>query len=658
MDVKELRDKLYEEYKDDLESCMSQYSHKFNYQDIADDVMDNVSKYFYGEINKDNILYLGSTSISIVDGKAGGVITTDGVYYLSWRFGSTVVYTYDELYRKVALEKNVSNDKWKQLVRFFDEDTLFPLMKNIALTKMLLLRSENAPIFSLKLGMVYSFIDIVSVFQKYKEENDRNRFYYKIYEAFSEPLIHEKKNIEELNFVDVICKYENIIKNYKENLKDVKIDGYHFNTQDELYRNILYWGSIFSLFVGFCVREIAVTYKDFITKIYKSIADQESLGMMSEEVNFLNNVISVFAPEEEISNWNEEVASSKEQFAVAKERFDKSKGFFERIYENITVEQWIECLSQIRMLIKDFCRDVSREKIDAVQEMIKRECELFSEDGYKKLDEIKLYEKIDKILEGMDVVISYMKGRAIDLSHQAIRQQKSMEICKDWLLNYPNNSVIIKGKHNKKLLEKVLKAQKILSEAHYTSLLQIHTVNGMSQKQFAFCQRMNASFNMVNDIRQNPPLIVIIINSFFLTGITFNLLNIEWRYLSKSPEAQIFDVLGDRRKAGIINTSKITKISYYKDVPFAMIKIDVKDNMVILPIILLEQKEAEKICKAIIEIYKSRGLFIPRVRKITLAEDEREKINRICEADGMEINNERYQKNKKDEITSFSSDSE
>ncbi|RHN10185.1 hypothetical protein [Anaerobutyricum hallii] len=658
MDVKELRDKLYEEYKDDLESCMSQYSHKFNYQDIADDVMDNVSKYFYGEINKDNILYLGSTSISIVDGKAGGVITTDGVYYLSWRFGSTVVYTYDELYRKVALEKNVSNDKWKQLVRFFDEDTLFPLMKNIALTKMLLLRSENAPIFSLKLGMVYSFIDIVSVFQKYKEENDRNRFYYKIYEAFSEPLIHEKKNIEELNFVDVICKYENIIKNYKENLKDVKIDGYHFNTQDELYRNILYWGSIFSLFVGFCVREIAVTYKDFITKIYKSIADQESLGMMSEEVNFLNNVISVFAPEEEISNWNEEVASSKEQFAVAKERFDKSKGFFERIYENITVEQWIECLSQIRMLIKDFCRDVSREKIDAVQEMIKRECELFSEDGYKKLDEIKLYEKIDKILEGMDVVISYMKGRAIDLSHQAIRQQKSMEICKDWLLNYPNNSVIIKGKHNKKLLEKVLKAQKILSEAHYTSLLQIHTVNGMSQKQFAFCQRMNASFNMVNDIRQNPPLIVIMINSFFLTGITFNLLNIEWRYLSKSPEAQIFDVLGDRRKAGIINTSKITKISYYKDVPFAMIKIDVKDNMVILPIILLEQKEAEKICKAIIEIYKSRGLFIPRVRKITLAEDEREKINRICEADGMEINNERYQKNKKDEITSFSSDSE
>lgn len=658
MDVKELRDKLYEEYKDDLESCMSQYSHKFNYQDIADDVMDNVSKYFYGKINKDNILYLGSTSISIVDGKAGGVITTDGVYYLFWRFGSTVVYTYDELYRKVALEKNVSNDKWKQLVRFFDEDTLFPLMKNIALTKMLLLRSENAPIFSLKLGMVYSFIDIVSVFQKYKEENDRNRFYYKIYEAFSEPLIHEKKNIEELNFVDVICKYENIIKNYKENLKDVKIDGYHFNTQDELYRNILYWGSIFSLFVGFCVREIAVTYKDFITKIYKSIADQESLGMMSEEVNFLNNVISVFAPEEEISNWNEEVASSKEQFAVAKERFDKSKGFFERIYENITVEQWIECLSQIRMLIKDFCRDVSREKIDAVQEMIKRECELFSEDGYKKLDEIKLYEKIDKILEGMDVVISYMKGRAIDLSHQAIRQQKSMEICKDWLLNYPNNSVIIKGKHNKKLLEKVLKAQKILSEAHYTSLLQIHTVNGMSQKQFAFCQRMNASFNMVNDIRQNPPLIVIMINSFFLTGITFNLLNIEWRYLSKSPEAQIFDVLGDRRKAGIINTSKITKISYYKDVPFAMIKIDVKDNMVILPIILLEQKEAEKICKAIIEIYKSRGLFIPRVRKITLAEDEREKINRICEADGMEINNERYQKNKKDEITSFSSDSE
>ena len=658
MDVKELRDKLYEEYKDDLESCMSQYSHKFNYQDIADDVMDNVSKYFYGKINKDNILYLGSTSISIVDGKAGGVITTDGVYYLSWRFGSTVVYTYDELYRKVALEKNVSNDKWKQLVRFFDEDTLFPLMKNIALTKMLLLRSENAPIFSLKLGMVYSFIDIVSVFQKYKEENDRNRFYYKIYEAFSEPLIHEKKNIEELNFVDVICKYENIIKNYKENLKDVKIDGYHFNTQDELYRNILYWGSIFSLFVGFCVREIAVTYKDFITKIYKSIADQESLGMMSEEVNFLNNVISVFAPEEEISNWNEEVASSKEQFAVAKERFDKSKGFFERIYENITVEQWIECLSQIRMLIKDFCRDVSREKIDAVQEMIKRECEVFSEDGYKKLDEIKLYEKIDKILEGMDVVISYMKGRAIDLSHQAIRQQKSMEICKDWLLNYPNNSVIIKGKHNKKLLEKVLKAQKILSEAHYTSLLQIHTVNGMSQKQFAFCQRMNASFNMVNDIRQNPPLIVIMINSFFLTGITFNLLNIEWRYLSKSPEAQIFDVLGDRRKAGIINTSKITKISYYKDVPFAMIKIDVKDNMVILPIILLEQKEAEKICKAIIEIYKSRGLFIPRVRKITLAEDEREKINRICEADGMEINNERYQKNKKDEITSFSSDSE
>lgn len=658
MDVKELRDKLYEEYKDDLESCMSQYSHKFNYQDIADDVMDNVSKYFYGEINKDNILYLGSTSISIVDGKAGGVITTDGVYYLSWRFGSTVVYTYDELYRKVALEKNVSNDKWKQLVRFFDEDTLFPLMKNISLTKMLLLRSENAPIFSLKLGMVYSFIDIVSVFQKYKEENDRNRFYYKIYEAFSEPLIHEKKNIEELNFVDVICKYENIIKNYKENLKDVKIDGYHFNTQDELYRNILYWGSIFSLFVGFCVREIAVTYKDFITKIYKSIADQESLGMMSEEVNFLNNVISVFTPEEEISNWNEEVASSKEQFAVAKERFDKSKGFFERIYENITVEQWIECLSQIRMLIKDFCRDVSREKIDAVQEMIKRECELFSEDGYKKLDEIKLYEKIDKILEGMDVVISYMKGRAIDLSHQAIRQQKSMEICKDWLLNYPNNSVIIKGKHNKKLLEKVLKAQKILSEAHYTSLLQIHTVNGMSQKQFAFCQRMNASFNMVNDIRQNPPLIVIMINSFFLTGITFNLLNIEWRYLSKSPEAQIFDVLGDRRKAGIINTSKITKISYYKDVPFAMIKIDVKDNMVILPIILLEQKEAEKICKAIIEIYKSRGLFIPRVRKITLAEDEREKINRICEADGMEINNERYQKNKKDEITSFSSDSE
>ena len=658
MDVKELRDKLYEEYKDDLESCMSQYSHKFNYQDIADDVMDNVSKYFYGKINKDNILYLGSTSISIVDGKAGGVITTDGVYYLSWRFGSTVVYTYDELYRKVALEKNVSNDKWKQLVRFFDEDTLFPLMKNIALTKMLLLRSENAPIFSLKLGMVYSFIDIVSVFQKYKEENDRNRFYYKIYEAFSEPLIHEKKNIEELNFVDVICKYENIIKNYKENLKDVKIDGYHFNTQDELYRNILYWGSIFSLFVGFCVREIAVTYKDFITKIYKSIADQESLGMMSEEVNFLNNVISVFAPEEEISNWNEEVASSKEQFAVAKERFDKSKGFFERIYENITVEQWIECLSQIRMLIKDFCRDVSREKIDAVQEMIKRECELFSEDGYKKLDEIKLYEKIDKILEGMDVVISYMKGRAIDLSHQAIRQQKSMEICKDWLLNYPNNSVIIKGKHNKKLLEKVLKAQKILSEAHYTSLLQIHTVNGMSQKQFAFCQRMNASFNMVNDIRQNPPLIVIMINSFFLTGITFNLLNIEWRYLSKSPEAQIFDVLGDRRKAGIINTSKITKISYYKDVPFAMIKIDVKDNMVILPIILLEQKEAEKICKAIIEIYKSRGLFIPRVRKITLAEDEREKINRICEADGMEINNERYQKNKKDEITSFSSESE
>lgn len=112
-------------------------------------------------------------------------------------------------------------------------------------------------------------------------------FYYKIYEAFSEPLIHEKKNIEELNFVDVICKYENIIKNYKENLKDVKIDGYHFNTQDELYRNILYWGSIFSAFVGFCVREIAVTYKDFITKIYKSIADQESLGMMSEEVNFL-----------------------------------------------------------------------------------------------------------------------------------------------------------------------------------------------------------------------------------------------------------------------------------------------------------------------------------------------------------------------------------
>ena len=50
MDVKELRDKLYEEYKDDLESCMSQYSHKFNYQDIADDVMDNVSKYFYGKI--------------------------------------------------------------------------------------------------------------------------------------------------------------------------------------------------------------------------------------------------------------------------------------------------------------------------------------------------------------------------------------------------------------------------------------------------------------------------------------------------------------------------------------------------------------------------------------------------------------------------------
>ena len=180
----------------------------------------------------------------------------------------------------------------------------------------------------------------------------------------------------------------------------------------------------------------------------------------------------------------------------------------------------------------------------------------------------------------------------------------------------------------------------------------------MEERQFAFCQRMNASFGIIDNIRINPPLIAIIINRFFLTGISFNLLSIAWRYLPDSPESKIFDVMGDERKSAIMGTDKITRISYFEDIPFTMIKIDEKNNEVILPITLLEEREAERVCKAIIEIYKSRGLFISKPRKMKLTEDKREKINKICEEHSMRTYTGRYEKNDKQEIISFSSDSE
>ena len=48
------------------------------------------------------------------------------------------------------------------------------------------------------------------------------------------------------------------------------------------------------------------------------------------------------------------------------------------------------------------------------------------------------------------------------------------------------------------------------------------------------------------------------------------------RYLPDSPESKIFDVMGDERKSAIMGTDKITRISYFENIPFTMIKIDEK----------------------------------------------------------------------------------
>lgn len=598
MDTTILRGQIYEAFQDELRNCMPSNSRKYNYFSIPDDAMSNIRKTFSSSITKDNILYVGATNwkiITLEEGKAGGVITIDGVYYLSNRYSNTIFCSHEKIYRKLILGENIFSDNWKSIISFFDQKKLLDLMNKIAVKKMVLIRTENEPLFQLKWGMASSFMSIVNIFQKYKAENDRNSFYHEIYEAFSEPVVQKKKDISDLNLVAIICRYDYLVNTYEFSLTNIiEEENYPFNRQDEVYRRILCWGVVFSLLVGLSVKEIAAEYKGTLAQIYEGIID----------------------------------------------------------------EKWLECISGIGMLIENFSTDVSGEALSLVKQMIENVYILICKNGYEELDEITLYVHICKILKGMQIVLLYMQRIARNLSRQINEKQKSLELCTDWLLNYPNNFVPIKGKHNKKLLENIIKSQQILDEGNYPSLLQIHTVNGMEGRQFAFCQRMNASFGIIDNIRINPPLLAIIINRFFLTGISFNLLSIAWRYLPDSPESKIFDVMGDERKSAIMGTDKITRISYFEDIPFTMIKIDEKNNEVILPITLLEEREAERVCKAIIEIYKSRGLFIPKPRKMKLTEDKREKINKICEEHSMRTYTGRYEKNDKQEITSFSSDSE
>lgn len=598
MDTTVLRGQIYEAFQNELRNCMPSNSRKYNYFSIPDDAMSNIRKTFSSNITKDNILYVGATNwkiITLEEGKAGGVITIDGVYYLSNRYSNTIFCSHEKIYRKLILGENIFSDNWKSIISFFDQEKLLDLMNKIAVKKMVLIRTENEPLFQLKLGMASSFMSIVNIFQKYKAENDRNSFYREIYEAFSEPVVQKKKDISDLNLVAIICRYDYLINTYEFSLTNIiEEENYPFNRQDEVYRRILCWGVVFSLLVGLSVKEIAAEYKGTLAQIYEGIID----------------------------------------------------------------EKWLECISGIEILIENFSTDVSGEALSLVKQMIENVYILICKKGYEELDEITLYVHIYKILKGMQIVLLYMQRIARNLSRQINEKQKSLELCTDWLRNYPNNFIPIKGKHNKKLLENIVKSQQILDEGNYPSLMQIHTVNGMEERQFAFCQRMNASFGIIDNIRINPPLLAIIINRFFLTGILFNLLSIAWRYLPDSPESKIFDVMGDERKSAIMGTDKITRISYFENIPFTMIKIDEKNNEVILPITLLEEREAERVCKAIIEIYKSRGLFIPKPRKMKLTEDKREKINKICEEHSMRTYTGRYEKNDKQEIISFSSDSE
>lgn len=281
MDTTVLRGQIYEAFQNELRNCMPSNSRKYNYFSIPDDAMSNIRKTFSSNITKDNILYVGATNwkiITLEEGKAGGVITIDGVYYLSNRYSNTIFCSHEKIYRKLILGENIFSDNWKSIISFFDQEKLLDLMNKIAVKKMVLIRTENEPLFQLKLGMASSFMSIVNIFQKYKAENDRNSFYREIYEAFSEPVVQKKKDISDLNLVAIICRYDYLINTYEFSLTNIiEEENYPFNRQDEVYRRILCWGVVFSLLVGLSVKEIAAEYKGTLAQIYEGIIDEKWL---------------------------------------------------------------------------------------------------------------------------------------------------------------------------------------------------------------------------------------------------------------------------------------------------------------------------------------------------------------------------------------------
>ena len=153
MDTTVLRGQIYEAFQNELRNCMPSNSRKYNYFSIPDDAMSNIRKTFSSNITKDNILYVGATNwkiITLEEGKAGGVITIDGVYYLSNRYSNTIFCSHEKIYRKLILGENILSDNWTSIISFFDQEKLLDLMNKIAVKKMVLIRTENEPLFQLK----------------------------------------------------------------------------------------------------------------------------------------------------------------------------------------------------------------------------------------------------------------------------------------------------------------------------------------------------------------------------------------------------------------------------------------------------------------------------------------------------------------------------
>lgn len=537
---------------------------------LSTDDINRINHYFQTNLNSDDIVCLVSNSI-MNTGKSGAVFTVDGFYYKGW------------LSRQVSFEFYFSYDTFDNNYDIFYVNSLREVMRqaNDFIEKT---ERQEARLNGLKelLGEVYSPLEVINcvsgfvsdirqIYQVRKLEKRLCELYKRTGVAYIEPeLLTLGDSFDYYVQLQQLNKFIDEVINDLENLKISDLD------YSEYFARILVLVITFSIIILKISKDNIISCEEFISQIFMDfgfpidfLMDIASgLEQKGEEINLTDIVPGLKWEEEEISLMDYGLDDS----------------------------------------LNDSFNDIINSFVDGTIEYASHWA---TEDDYILLEEGNiLIDCIIKITNFLREI--FITTRMLTMADKVMKKREYelyMDICINKAKINKEAPVTLKN-----IINGCLKMQKQIREKGFGEIVKCAPDIDIETKYFYIGMAGLLGIPMDN---YDYPILSVVLNEFFCSGIVVSKEKIIWNFLPESPESRICKAIKQYNgvkynenelkegECGYISLLDVKDIITCTDYNFVIISVISQDGSeCFLPISLLPVDSSEVLCRAMQEIVR------------------------------------------------------